>query len=182
MHILHNFKESRMKKNLLAVAVLTASAFTTSVFAADGTLNITGSITDQSCTVDPDSQNKQVALGKIAKDAFIQSNTAGAKAFNLVLKNCPATVTGATVRFDGTQVQGQSGLLKLTDAADVAGGIGVQLLDDASNVLNIGNDSRVYPLAENKDNVLGFVARYYAYDTVSVGSANATANFTIVYQ
>lgn len=27
MHILHNFKESRMKKNLLAVAVLTASAF-----------------------------------------------------------------------------------------------------------------------------------------------------------
>ena len=75
-----------MKKNLLAVAVLTASAFTTSVFAADGKLNITGSITDQSCTVDPDSQNKQVALGKIAKDAFIQSNTAGAKAFNLVLK------------------------------------------------------------------------------------------------
>lgn len=53
-----------MKKNLLAVAVLTASAFTTSVFAADGTLNITGSITDQSCTVDPDSQNKQVTLGQ----------------------------------------------------------------------------------------------------------------------
>lgn len=78
-----------MKKNLLAVAVLTASAFTSSVFAADGKLNITGSITDQSCTVDPDSQNKQVALGKIAKDAFIQSNTAGAKAFNLVLKKLP---------------------------------------------------------------------------------------------
>ncbi|BEO43964.1 ferrous iron transporter B [Serratia marcescens] len=172
-----------MKKNLLAVAVLTASAFTTSVFAADGKLNITGSITDQSCTVDPDSQNKQVALGKIAKDAFPNAGaTAGAKAFNLILKNCPATVTGATVRFDGTQVQGQSGLLKLTDAADVAGGVGVQLLDDASNVLNIGNDSRVYTLAEKKDNVLGFVARYFAYDTVSVGSANATANFTIVYQ
>ncbi|MEX0631257.1 hypothetical protein M8494_00300 [Serratia ureilytica] len=41
-----------------------------------------------------------------------------------------------------------------------------QLLDDGSNVLNIGNDSRVY-LAENKDNVLGFVARYFAYDNVS---------------
>ncbi len=58
----------------------------------------------------------------------------------------------------------------------------MQLLDDGSNVLNIGNDSRVYTLAENKDNVLGFVARYFAYDNVSVGSANATANFTIVYQ
>ncbi|CAI1002435.1 fimbrial protein [Serratia entomophila] len=172
-----------MKKNLLAVAVLTASAFTTSAFAADGVLNITGSITDQSCTVDPDSQNKQVALGKIAKDAFTASKTAGAKAFNLVLKSCPATVTGATVRFDGTQIQGQSGLLALTqDAGKEAKGVGIQLLDDASNVLNIGNDSRVYSLAENKDNVLGFVARYYAYDTVSVGSANSTANFTIVYQ
>ncbi|HGM6987807.1 fimbrial protein [Serratia marcescens] len=173
-----------MKKNLLAVAVLTASAFIPSAFAADGALNITGTITDQSCTVDPDSQNKQVSLGKIAKDAFTLSKTAGAKAFNLVLKNCPATVTGATVRFDGTQVQGQSGLLQLTGAgsAGVAGGIGVQLLDDGSNVLNIGNDSRVYTLAENKDNVLGFVARYFAYDDVSVGSANATANFTIVYQ
>jgi len=174
-----------MKKNLLAVAVLTASAFTASAFAADGALNITGTITDQSCTVDPDSQNKQVALGKIAKDAFPNAGaTAGAKAFNLVLKNCPDTVTGATVRFDGTQVQGQSGLLKLTGAGTpgVAGGIGVQLLDDGSNVINIGNDSRVYTLAENKDNVLGFVARYFAYDTVSVGSANATASFTIDYQ
>ena len=56
---MHNFKESRMKKNLLAVAVLTASAFIPSAFAADGALNITGTITDQSCTVDPDSQNKQ---------------------------------------------------------------------------------------------------------------------------
>lgn len=106
-----------MKKNLLAVAVLTASAFIPSAFAADGALNITGSITDQSCTVDPDSKNKQVALGKIAKDAFTLSKTAGAKAFNLVLKNCPKTVTGATVRFDGTQVQGQSGLLQLTAPA-----------------------------------------------------------------
>ena len=140
----------------MAVAVLTASAFIPSAFAADGALNITGSITDQSCTVDPDSKNKQVALGKIAKDAFTLSKTAGAKAFNLVLKNCPKTVTGATVRFDGTQVQGQSGLLQLTGAgtAGVAGGIGVQLLDDGSNVLNIGNDSRVYALAENKDNTL----------------------------
>ncbi|MEW7000443.1 fimbrial protein [Serratia ureilytica] len=141
-----------MKKNLLAVAILTASAFTTSAFAADGALNITGTITDQSCTVDADSKNKQVALGKIAKEAFTLSKTAGAKAFNLVLKNCPATVTGATVRFDGTQVQGQSGLLQLTGAgtAGVAGGIGVQLLDDGSNVLNIGNDSRVYTWQRTK--------------------------------
>ncbi|CAI0701287.1 fimbrial protein [Serratia ficaria] len=171
-----------MKKNLLALAVLSASAFTPAVFAADGALNITGSITEESCTVDADSQNKQIVLGKIAKDAFTASKTAGAKAFNLVLKNCPNTVSGAIVRFDGTQIQGQSGLLALTADADKAKGIGVQLLDDASNVINIGNDSRQYSLAENQDNVLGFVARYYAYDTVSAGSANATANFTIVYQ
>lgn len=171
-----------MKKNLLAVAVLSASAFTSSVFAADGALNITGSIIEKSCTVDTDSQNKQIVLGKIGKTAFDANKTAGAKAFNLVLTGCPNTVSSATVRFDGTQIQGQSGLLALTADADKATGIGVQLLDDASNVINIGNDSRVYDLEENKDNVLGFVARYYAYDTVNAGSANATANFTVAYQ
>ncbi len=46
MHILHNFKESRMKKNLLAVAVLTASAFIPLHLLLTA-LNITGSITDR---------------------------------------------------------------------------------------------------------------------------------------
>nr|WP_233501943.1 hypothetical protein [Serratia marcescens] len=60
-----------MKKNLLAVAVLTASAFTTSVFAADGALNITGTITDQSCTVDPDSRTSRLLWAKSLKMRFL---------------------------------------------------------------------------------------------------------------
>ncbi|ANS44492.1 fimbrial protein [Serratia inhibens] len=172
-----------MKKNLLAVAVLTASAFTASVFAADGTVNFKGSITDKSCTVDTASQNQDVILGAISKTAFATGagSSAGGKEFSLVLKDCPNTVTKATVRFDGTRVPGPVGLLALTDVADKANGVGVQLLDDSNNAINLGNDSREYALVSTGANTLKFFARYYAFGTVSVGKADATTNFTIVY-
>ncbi|WP_199637757.1 fimbrial protein [Serratia sp. PAMC26656] len=171
-----------MKKNLLALAVVSVSVFATSAFAADGVVNFKGSITDQSCTVDTTSKNKEVVLGKVSKDAFTLGKTAGAKQFSLVLKDCPKTVSGATVRFDGTKVVGQAGLLELTAATDAATGVGVQLLDDQNNVINLGADSRIYTLVSTGDNTLDFMARYYAYAAVGTGSANATANFTVVYQ
>ncbi|WP_410003517.1 fimbrial protein, partial [Klebsiella pneumoniae] len=93
--------------NLLAVALMATSVFASSAFASDGAVNFTGSITDAACTVDTASQNQDVFLGNIARTAFpVAGSLAAAKKFTLVLKNCPDTVTGATVRFDGAQVSG----------------------------------------------------------------------------
>lgn len=173
-----------MKKNLIAVAVLAASAFTASAFAADGAVNFTGSITDEACTVDTDSLNQTVDLGKVAQSAFNGAgDTAGAKKFSLLLKDCPATVTGATVRFDGNQVPGNNSVLALTEGADTAKNVGIQITDNTNKVINLYQDSAVYPLVSTGVNTLDFAARYYATaDAVSVGTANAVSNFTIVYQ
>lgn len=172
-----------MKKNLIAVTVLAASALSSAAFAADGTVNFTGSITDVACTVDSDSRNQIVDLGVVSKTAFENSKTAGAKNFNLVLTNCPATVTSAKVRFDGLQVPGDNSILALTDVADKATNVGIQLSDNQNNVINLYQDSASYPLVP-ETNTLKFIAKYYATGTgtdVGVGTANAVTDFTIIY-
>jgi major type 1 subunit fimbrin (pilin) len=177
-------KEQVMKKNLIAVAVLAASAISSAAFAADGTVNFTGSITDIACTVDTTSLNQIVDLGKVSKTAFTaDSKTAGAKDFSLILKNCPETVTSAMVRFDGQQVPGDNSVLALSDAADKATNVGIQLTDNQNNVINLYQNSAAYNLTTDV-NTLKFVAKYYATGTgadVGVGSANAVTDFTIIY-
>ncbi|MEB6336725.1 fimbrial protein [Serratia rhizosphaerae] len=177
-----------MKKNLLAVAVLAASAFSSAVLAADGQVNFTGSITDVACEIDASSKNQIVDMGKIATTAFAGAGstdkvTAGDRRFSLILKNCPASVTAAAVRFGGKMVPGADGVLALTDAADMAEGVGVQISDEHNNVINLGLDSAVFPLVSTADNKLNFMASYYALaNKVTPGTANAVAQFTIVYQ
>lgn len=174
-----------MNKNLIAVAVLAASAFSTTVFAEDGKVNFTGEIIDQACTVHADSLDQIVKLGKVFKGAFkgAAGVEAASKSFSLILQNCPDTVKAATVRFDGTQVPGNDSVLALTDEPGVATGVGIQIADNNNKVINLHTDSSVYPLSSTEDNVLGFVARYYSTSTtVTAGPANAVSNFTIVYQ
>jgi major type 1 subunit fimbrin (pilin) len=177
-------KEKVMKKNLIAVAVLAVSAISSPAFAADGTVNFTGSITDIACTVDTTSLNQTVDLGKVSKTAFTAgSKTAGAKDFALILKNCPETVTSARVRFDGQQVPGDNSVLALNNVPDKASNLGIQLTDTQNNVINLYQNSAVYKLTKDV-NTLKFVAKYYATGTgndVGVGSANAVTDFTIIY-
>ncbi len=173
-----------MNKNLIAVAVLAASAFTSSVFAEDGKVNFTGTIIPQGCEVTADTINQTVDLGKVAVSAFPGTGaTAGAKQFSLKLTNCPTTVTAATVRFDGTQVPGDNSILALTNEPNVATGVGIQIADNQNKVINLHQDSSAYALSSTQENVLNFVARYVSTAaSVTAGPANAVSNFTIVYQ
>lgn len=173
-----------MKKNLLAVAIVASSVFSCSAFAANGTVNFTGSVTDQACTVDTTSQNQDVVLGTVAVSSFPTAGSlAAAKTFTLVLKDCPDTVTGAAVRFDGTQVPGDNNILALTGGADTASGIGVQISDDQNKIVPLYQDSSVYKLVSTGTNNLNFSARYISMtDKVTAGKANAVTQFTVVYQ
>jgi major type 1 subunit fimbrin (pilin) len=177
-----------MNKNLIAVAVLAASAFSTSVFAAgEGKVYITGEIIDQACTVETDVGKMTVKMGKIHKGAFkgVGDAVAG-QAFDVILKDCPTSVTdgeGAVVRFAGTQVNGNGSVLALTDEPGVATGVGVQIADDQGKVINLHNDSRIYKLSSTEDNFLGFIASYYSTSAnVVAGKANAVSDFTISYK
>ena len=174
-----------MKKNLIAVAVLASSAFAISAFAADGQVNFTGEIIDAACqVVNSPSNPLDVVLGKVAKTAFTGTgSTAAATKFTLKLTNCPATVSTASVKFDGTSVNGDTTLLALTQESGVATGVGIQLSDASNTVLPLYTASMAYPLQSGSvTNNLDFVARYIATAaTVTAGPANSMASFTVNY-
>ncbi|CAI0914704.1 fimbrial protein [Serratia liquefaciens] len=180
-----------MKKTLLATTLAATALLSAScAFAADGTINFTGSITDTACVVDPGSATLSVPLGKISTKSFAGAgSTAPATKFTLLVKSCPAATT-ASVNFDGIPVSGDDNVLALTTGTGVATGVGVQIVDKAGNPVPLRGLSGSYDLKQGdktdttKDitNQLDFTARYIATAaSVGAGTANASANFTIVY-
>lgn len=164
---------------LLTVATVSASA----AFADDGQINFIGAITDDACTVVNDMSNPlTVTLGTVSSNAFTGAgSTAAPTKFTIALTNCPATVSSATVKFDGTADSNVNSILALTQDSGVATGVGIQLTDNSNVVVPLYTPSSAYPLVTG-DNDLDFVARYYATAAaVTAGPANSTSNFTVVY-
>lgn len=173
-----------MKKNLIAAAmVVAASVSAMSVFADDGKINFVGAITDDACTVTNNMANPlTVTLGTVASTAFTAAgSTAAPTKFTIALTNCPATVSSAKVKFDGTADSNVNTILALTQETGVATNVGIQLMDNQNVVVPLYTASSAYPLTSGSNN-LDFVARYYATAAaVTAGPANSTSNFTIVY-
>lgn len=174
-----------MNHKLIAATLLASIISAPSVLAADGIINFKGEVTDDACVVDTNSQNLTVTLGKVSSSAFTGPGaTAVPTKFQLILKDCPVA-TNAVVKFDGTSVAGDNSLLALTPGTDTAEGVAIQLSDATQQVVNLFESSHPYALVAGvgTKNTLDFVARYKAIgNTVSAGIANASAQFTVVYQ
>lgn len=171
-----------MKKTLMTLALVASGFVASSVYAADGTINFTGEITDSACIVDSNSQNLQVPLGKVAAASFSgQGSYSAATNFTLKLKDCPSATT-ATVKFDGTSVAGDNSVLALTSGG--ATGVGIELSDASQNVVNLFTNSAPYTLnaGVGSETDLNFTARYKALSSIiGPGVANASVQFSIVY-
>ncbi|MFA1284708.1 fimbrial protein [Citrobacter telavivensis] len=175
-----------MKKNIIAAAVaVTAVLSVSNAFAISGTVNFNGEILDAACTVDVGSQNQTVELGRYNKSEFTTSgDVTAATKFDIVLKNCPATVTSASVRFDGTPDATNSSLLAIdSSVAGAATGVAINLMTaDKADLPLHGSNGYSYPLTSAVDNTLDFYAQYKSTaDSVTAGPANSVANFSIVY-
>lgn len=175
-----------MKKNIIAFSAVAFVALSfSSAFAAAGSVNFTGEILDAACTVDIGSQNQTVLLGKYNKSEFTAAgNTTAATQFDIVLKDCPATVSSAAIRFDGTPDASDSTLLAIdSTVAGAATGVAINLMTaDKAQLPLLGSNSYSYTLSDTADNTLNFYAQYKSTaDTVTAGPANSVANFSVVY-
>ncbi|HHD7444736.1 TPA: fimbrial protein [Citrobacter braakii] len=175
-----------MKKNLIVLAIAaTAVLSAANAFAAAGQVNFTGEIIDAGCDVINTASNPlRVELGQVAKSEFVNvGDTAAATGFNIQLTNCPATVSTASIKFDGTALNGDNSLLQLTQDAGVATGVGIQLSDASGAVVPLAQPSVAYFLQSGSImNNLQFTARYKSVsDNVSPGPANGVANFSVIY-
>jgi len=166
-------------------AVVMYGVLSQAAFAADGTINFSGEIVDAPCSLSPTSQNLTVALGSVARTVL--DGGAGKKAtpakFSLELTGCGASANGATVTFNGTADA------QLTDSLRVgvgeigaATGVAIELGDSNGAKIALGSESGKYVLAPG-NNPLKFQAVYVStLPAVTVGSANAVAQFTVNYK
>ncbi|MGU3414165.1 fimbrial protein [Enterobacteriaceae bacterium C34A] len=172
-----------MKKLALITTLLSVSVFQ-AAHAADGVINFTGNITDAACVVDTSALAQPVDLGNVSVTAFSggTGTTAAAKRFNIVLKSCPASVTSASVRFDGVTNTQNPNILALS-ASQTASNVGVALYEqDNATPIAIGMTSNNVALEEDVDNTLTYFAKYMSTGTVGPGTANSSTAFTVVYQ
>ena len=148
-------------------------------------MNFNGEILDAACTVDVGSQNQTVELGKYNKSEFAAAgDVTAATKFNIVLKDCPETVTSAAVRFDGKPEASNSALLAIdSTVAGAATGVAINLMTaDKAQLPLHGSNGYSYTLTSAADNTLDFFAQYKStVDTVTAGPANSVANFSVVY-
>ncbi|MEM6052091.1 fimbrial protein [Erwinia sp. P7711] len=172
-----------MKKTLIALSLVLSPVMFAQ--AADGTINFSGNITDAACTVDADSASQTVNLGTVSAKAFSAAgSTAAPTKFNITLSSCPATVTSASVKFDGLVNTTNTDLLALNTDSTAAGvGIAIYEADSSTPVpLLTASSSQVIDSTDGATNTLSFVAKYMATAaTVTAGTANASTDFTIVY-
>lgn len=171
-------------RNVLALTILGSVALSAS--AADGTINFNGTIIDSACTVNTNSALQAVNLGNVHRTAFkAAGDVAAATRFDIVLENCPDTVTSASIKFDGMGHAANGNILAL-NSGQTAQGVGVALFEaDGVTAIPLSTQSAQMALDNTGDtnhNVLTFVAKYQATQAaVNAGTANATSDFTIIY-
>ena len=126
-------------KTLSAAAILMAS----NVMAYDGTVIFNGEILDSACTVDIGSSNTlMVDLGRVSKTAFTSTgDEASTTKFTLRLKDCPASVAAAKVKFDGAHDGNDSSLLAITQGSGAASGVAIRLKTADSMNLGLNQDN-----------------------------------------
>jgi len=176
---------TRNKKLAALLAVGVVGALSQPAAAFDGKITFTGEIADLVCSVSPASQDQTVPLGKVA---LSQLNGAAGKVatpayFTIDLLDCGATAKGAKVKFDGTTDAVKNEFLRVgIGELSPATGVAIELGDSSANTVPVGSYSGEYKLAPGP-NPLKFQARYVSTgDKVTVGAANAVAQFTIQYQ
>lgn len=171
-----------IKSHFAAITLIAGALFISHYSqAADGTINFTGSITDTACTVTSASQN--VDMGAVAASSL--SGAAGKKAaatqFDIALTDCPADVGNVEVKFDGPADAANTELLEIETGALAASGVGIEFSDREEQHIKLGENSAPYAIQAGA-NTLTFYASYMATaDAVTAGSANSTAQFTMVY-
>lgn len=152
--------------------------------AEDGVIRFNGSITDQACSIDSGSQALNVDMGNVSQAAL--NGSAGLKAspthFTINLENCPSTVSGANIKFDGTPDPANPSLLAIDTETGSASGVGIEIADKNGIPIALHTASSNYPLVTGS-NSLELIARYVSTSSsVKTGPANALSQFTIVYK
>lgn len=174
-----------MKKIILAASALALGSV--AAHAADGTITITGQVTDQTCAINGGTEDIAVTLPTVGTSTLAAAGqTAGRTPFTISLTNCAAAAGTAgevaTYFEPGANTNADGYLNNTGDATNVQ----VQLLGDNNEVIKVlagavQNNSQVVTVNGGSAN-LNYYAQYYATSPATAGTVETAVQYTIVYQ
>lgn len=174
-----------MRMSIFGLAALAWFALgATTCFAHDGTITVTGSIVNKTCTVSSDSTVLLVTFGSVSRKTFARAGDGTRyEPFTVNLENCGAGASHVTVTFNGEVDSHDPSLLAIEQGDAGASGVGIALYDREKNLIPMNSPGGGTDLVPNQASVaLLFYARYLANgDAVSAGPARASATFTLNY-
>lgn len=148
-----------MKKIVFAAMSSVALLGAQGAFASDGTITITGLVTDSVCdiSVNGGTSDSTIVLPTVSKSVLAApGNVAGNTAVNMALSNCPTT-GGVRAYFEALNVDQATGYLKNTSATP-ASNVQVQVTDPSGTGIDLRTNTN--------NSFVSFI------DNAGVGSAN----------
>ncbi|MCM2444767.1 MULTISPECIES: fimbrial protein [Rahnella] len=151
--------------------------------AADGTINVGGTIIETGCQVDAASIAAPVALGDMASTSFPTIGSISAKKdINVVLTECPVTQSGVSLIALGAADATNNELLALNDESTAAG-LGIALYNMDGSLIPMNSSSAVASInAETGSATIAMqAAAMSTAEKVTAGAFTATTNFSLTY-
>lgn len=197
-------KMKKLSRTLLALSIIAAAGSalaaepTTPTKAGSGTINFTGTINNDACSVEGAGKNKNISvnMGEVSiKDmgtatAPKGSGTLSVENFDMKI-NCNAGTKVAMIleptKGNGSGIEPGTKVLRLIDGLGAAKGIGIALLDANGAVIDLSSPStaRIENTLQDSNTTLKFSAAYVT--TVDpklavAGRGDATLPFTLQYE
>ncbi len=189
-----------MQKRLIPAAVIVAmglvSLASIKAHAADGTITITGSVTDTTCSINGVAGGQQsnvlTTLPAVPADALASAGTVAGTSnlgdIRFSLTGCSGTATKAVARFEnGPTVDQSSGYLINQASASPAQNVQVRLLNAQMQPINILTNANNDVAASGATitggaATLNYFAQYYATGKAQPGGVSTMVQYTMQYQ
>ncbi|MGX9867190.1 fimbrial protein [Enterobacter mori] len=176
----------KSRKFVYQLILLTSlSSLSITVLAELGKVNLVmrANLVSNACSVSTDSVNKTVNLGEWATKQFLETPTPVPQVrFTINLEDCGPAASGVRLTWNGTAHASNKELFSLTPGS-TAKNVGVELQDWNHKRIPPGFITPVYGLTASTSRVsIPFYVRYVRVgDTVTAGTANSMATFTLEY-
>jgi major type 1 subunit fimbrin (pilin) len=178
-----------MKTKLISALIFAGTAMASQfACATDGTINFTGNVTAQTCTINGGGTNSNftVALPTVSASTLSAAGqTAGRTPFAITLTNCtPATGTVHTFFEAGPTTDLNTGNLIVT--AGGASNVEINLLNTDASPISAGapdasQNSKSVSIAAGGA-TLNYFAQYIATGAATAGKADSSVVYTMSYQ
>jgi major type 1 subunit fimbrin (pilin) len=180
--------KERMNKTLLSAALIASFGFAAlapmgAQAATTGTINFTGRVLADTCTITVNS-GATVILPQVSTAAFgaIGSVAGQSSPFSIALTGCDTNTASAKMAFNGTNVDSTTGNLK--NATSGGSNVQIQLLNSAAAVINTNTQANAPTIAvASGAGSTSLTAQYIATAAATTaGLVTSSVGFTLTYQ